>query len=148
MKKAIIAVIVAVCLLLTGSVVVCAAVIPPETGIAPMHTSPPTRVYNFQEEDNPYNVNGHTESATMYSAYHFTGASSYLITLTNQQDEDQKIILYRSSDDKKLGQFTIPANETITYIFDCSNVWYMSIYSPWYDFDGVDVEGTIYASAT
>lgn len=148
MKKAILSTILAVSLFLTGSVAVYAAVVPPEAGIAPMHTTLPTEVYNFQEEDNPYNVSGHTESATMYSAYHFTGASSYFITLTNEQDEDQKIILYRSSDDKKLGEFTIPAKSSESYTLTTTNVWYMSIYSPWYDFDGVDVEGTIRALST
>lgn len=148
MKKVILSAILAVSMILTSSAAICAAVVPSDPGITPMNTTLPIEVYNFQEEDNPYNVSGHTESATMYSAYHFTGASSYIITLTNQQDEDQKIILYRSSDDKKLGEFTIPADSSTTYVFDCTNVWYMSIYSPWYDFDGVDVYGTIYASAT
>lgn len=148
MKKMILAVALAMSMVITGSLAVYAAVVPGESEIEPMDNTVPRLVYNFQEKPNPYPVDGVSEEGTMFSHYHYTGASSYILVLTNNQDENQKIKLYRSSDDRKIGEFTIPAESTATYYLDTTYMWYMEIYSPLLDFDGVNVTGTITASLT
>ncbi|MBQ8401706.1 MAG: hypothetical protein IJX14_07250 [Clostridia bacterium] len=112
----------------------------------PQHQSRPTDVWNFQNKGD-YEIERDAYDQTMYSAYNFTGATAYIISLTNHSDHTQTIKFCRTSDDKVLDTIKIPANESELYTFECSNVWYLEITYSIFQGD-TEVSGSISASAT
>lgn len=113
---------------LIALILMCLALTAVCTADTPRSTSYPTATWNIATAGT-YSFSGRTENETLYTNYRFTGCDSYTITMTNNNDEDQKVILRRASDGKKIDTFTVSAGETdYVYSFDTSYVWYIEFY--------------------
>ena len=114
--------------------------------LEPQNQSEPTDVWNFQEKGD-YVFQRDSYSHVMYSAYNYTGAAAYVISLENYSDHTQTIKFRRTSDDKVLDTIKIPAGESYSGTFECTNIWYFEIVYSIFQGD-TDVSGSISASAT
>ncbi len=107
----------------------------------------PTDVWNLNE-DSELLFSGNIGNK-MYTPYHFAGETisdmqSFEITLENKRTAPVKAVIYRSSDDKRMHQFSVKDGEMITVELNADYVWYMEIKSTKRDSEKAFVTGRVY----